>query len=77
MRCNAFAAVAIAATSFPVFAEVVFEDAPPLADMEPRKTQIVEMTPSATNWSGQAWFSFDVVNLDDAGGVLRVVIEVA
>lgn len=75
MRCHAFAAVAIAATSFPVFAEVVFEDVSPLADMEPRKTQIVEMTPSATNWSGQAWLSFDVVNLDDAGGVLRVVIE--
>ena len=75
MRCHAFAAVAIAATSFPVFAEVVFEDAPPLAEMEPRMTQIVEMTPSATNWSGQAWLSFDVVNLDDAGGVLRVVIE--
>ena len=46
MRRHAFAAVAIAAAAFPVFAEVVFEDAPPLADMEPRMTQIVEMPQS-------------------------------
>lgn len=75
MRCHAFAAAAVAAAAFPVFAEIVFEGAPPLADMAPRMTQIVEMPPSATNWSGQVWLSFDVVNLDDAGGVLRVVIE--
>lgn len=75
MMRHGFAAAAFAAAAFPVFAEIVFEGASPSADMTPRMTQIVDMPSSATNWLGQAWLSFDVVNFDDAGGVLRVVIE--
>lgn len=64
------ACVAVAAHA--LAEEVVFEASCPNVDMASRSVQTVELPTDATNWTKHTWLSFEVTNLDDEGGILRV-----
>jgi hypothetical protein len=52
--------------------EIVYEAKPPAEGSAPTAAVIAELPDSATNWSGRAWVSFDIVNLDGEDGIVRV-----